>query len=571
MNQKVNEFKKWDTHHHINPPFYVEYVTKYGHEKVYELPQAKWSEKMMLGWMDDLNLEKAILSISMPGLNYGNNEESRAISRKCNDYMAELIKKHPDRLGAFAAMPLPDVDGAVDELKYALDELKFDGIGLLSNLNYHYLGDKSFEPFYEEANKREAVIYIHPARPKNSIPYGLLNYTYYLKMDTAKTIIDFMRSGYHKKYSKIKFILSHGGGVLPAVFPTVINALKKENPNIEKEFEQWRHQLFADTALIPYADEMLPTTLRFFGANHVVFGTDLCWVPKKYKYFVTKLAEFNASRKVFEDIYINNVKALFSKKKVEYKPFNIQPASVSRKKGNINHHSHVNPSKVVEFIKSKTGLSLDDLQVRNEITRKDQNSMLSMEIPQLWSMNVRDRQQALRLYNETVSDMKRKSKVKTRVLGAIDVEDQDFSIKEIDYCLNQLNMDGICLYVKIVGKKYEDMFHAKLLEKLEQVNVPVVIHPKASDGIPLYNEQYFDAVGYLFSLIYLDHFEHMNKVNYIPTHTGGMLDFLSHAVSTMHYIDPETHAPRIGKVIWELVIKKKELVHDYIKQLKCIY
>jgi len=316
---------------------------------------------------------------------------------------------------------------------------------------------------------------------------------------------------------------------------------------------------------------MLPTTLKFFGANHVVFGSDLCWAVQKIKYSISQLSELNVSKKVFDDIYSNNARACFTKKKVEYKPFNIEPASAKRKKGSINYHSHVNPSKVVEFVKGKTGLSLSDLEVQDEITRKDQNSMLSMEIPQLWSMNVRDRQQALRLYNETVSEMKKKSKVKTGVLAAIDAEDPNNSIKEIDYCLNKLNMDGISLYVKTVGNEYKDMFDTKLLEKLEQVNVPVVIHPKASDGIPLFNEQYFDAVGYLFSLVYTDRFEHMNKVNYIPTHTGGLLDFLSHAVSTMHYIDPETQKVRVGKVIWEMVIKKKELVHDYIKQLEYIY
>jgi len=106
MKQKVNEFKKWDTHHHINPPFYVDHISKYGYQKVYGLPQPKWSEKIMFGWMDELNLEKVIMGISMPGVHFGDDAASRAISRKCNEYMAELIKKKPNRLGAFATVPL---------------------------------------------------------------------------------------------------------------------------------------------------------------------------------------------------------------------------------------------------------------------------------------------------------------------------------------------------------------------------------------------------------------------------------------------------------------------------------
>lgn len=82
------------------------------------------------------------------------------------------------------------------------------------------------------------------------------------------------------------------------------------------------------------------------------------------------------------------------------------------------------------------------------------------------------------------------------------------------------------------------MLDQRLLKKLEEVNVPVIIHPKQSSGAPLYNDNYLDSVAYIFSMIYEDYFEHLNKVNYIPTHTGGLLDFLSHPVNTMYYINP---------------------------------
>ena len=48
---------------------------------------------------------------------------------------------HPDRFGGFACLPLPDVDGSLEELRYALDVLHLDGVVLFSNALGVYLGD----------------------------------------------------------------------------------------------------------------------------------------------------------------------------------------------------------------------------------------------------------------------------------------------------------------------------------------------------------------------------------------------------------------------------------------------
>lgn len=571
MKQKINEFKKWDTHHHISPPFFEEFIIKNGNKDVYGLPHAKWSPKLMLNWMNNINIEKAILSFSLPGIYYGDIAETKAMARKCNEYMAELIKQYPDRLGGFATLPLPDPNASIEELKYALDTLKLEGLGLLSNAGYKYFGDESYEPFWEEVNKRKLVVYVHPVQPEEGVNYTLLNYTYYLKMDTTKTIVDFMRSGYHKKFPDIKFFLSHGGGGMPKVMMSALKGLEKENPNIMNEFEAWRSQLFADTALVGYPDEMLPEVLNFFGANHVIFGTDLCWAPDKYKYFVQQISQLDLSRSAFENLYSNNVKAAFTDKKIPFKPLNVQVTARKRSIGTVNHHVHVNPKKVTEFVTDKLGRTLDMNVKDSEIMEKHNNAMVSMDIPELWQLPAKERREALKLYNQTIAMMKEEAKSKAGVFAAIDLDDPKYSLEEIEYCLKQLDMDGVCLYVKIVGKNYGEMFDEKLLEKLEKINVPVLIHPKDSNAKPVLDFNYHDSLSYMYSLLYLDKLEHMKKVNYIPTHTDGLLDFLARASNSMYYIDPETHKPRIGKIIWELLIKKREVFKDYVKELKHVY
>ncbi|WP_457833211.1 amidohydrolase family protein, partial [Staphylococcus aureus] len=82
----------------------------------------------------------------------------------------QIIKEYPNRFGAFATLPLPDVDSAIEEVKYALDNLQLDGVGLLSNYNEVFLGDPQFEPLMKVLDERATVVFIHPSTPPDYVP-----------------------------------------------------------------------------------------------------------------------------------------------------------------------------------------------------------------------------------------------------------------------------------------------------------------------------------------------------------------------------------------------------------------
>ncbi|MEN6591662.1 MAG: amidohydrolase family protein [Methanobacterium sp.] len=98
-------------------------------------------------------------------------EFARRLSRKTNEIYAGLIENHPERFGAFATLPLPDVDAAFEELEYALDVLKLDGVFLLSNYDGYYPGDTRFERLFSELNRRKVAVSVHPATPLASRKY----------------------------------------------------------------------------------------------------------------------------------------------------------------------------------------------------------------------------------------------------------------------------------------------------------------------------------------------------------------------------------------------------------------
>jgi predicted TIM-barrel fold metal-dependent hydrolase len=139
------------------------------------------------------------------------------VARMCNEFQASLTRDHPSRFGAFALLPLPDVEASMREMAYALDVLKMDGIGLFSNQGNVYLGDPRLDPLFEELSRRKAVVFVHPAhccapQEKNlGAPDGIVEYV----IDTTRAIVNLLYNGTLDRYPDIRMIVSHAGGTVP--------------------------------------------------------------------------------------------------------------------------------------------------------------------------------------------------------------------------------------------------------------------------------------------------------------------------------------------------------------------
>jgi 6-methylsalicylate decarboxylase len=210
-----------DVHHHIVPDEYVRALADKGITKAVGAPLPKWSLGATLDVMDENGIAAAIVSISAPGVYFAHISEplkfAKELSRRTNEICAEFIHRQPGRFGAFATLPLPDIDAALAELEHALDRLALDGVILLSNYGGYYLGDPKFEALFAELNRRKSVAFIHPASPPGceksylGLPEAMLDVCF----DTTRTAFSLIVNGVTKRYPDVRFILAHAGGAVP--------------------------------------------------------------------------------------------------------------------------------------------------------------------------------------------------------------------------------------------------------------------------------------------------------------------------------------------------------------------
>src|ERR1051326_2300075 len=118
-----------DVHHHFYAPEYLAVMGEMGKRPVVR----DWTVSRSLEEMDKNGVASAVLSLSPPGLHHVGTDETRRLARAVNEHAAKLRSTHPARFGHFASVPLPDVDGTLAEIAYALDQLKADGVQLMSS------------------------------------------------------------------------------------------------------------------------------------------------------------------------------------------------------------------------------------------------------------------------------------------------------------------------------------------------------------------------------------------------------------------------------------------------------
>jgi predicted TIM-barrel fold metal-dependent hydrolase len=266
--------RRIDVHHHVVPPVHAEALARH------KAGGTRWTLEGSLADMEKAGVDTAIVSVLNPGVWFGKvDEEARQLARACNEWSANLERDHPGRFKSFAVIPLPDTEGSLREIEYALDVLKAQGVALWTVYSGKYLGDPAFAPVFEELNRRKAVVYTHPTVPDccdnlvKGVPVSTLEYAH----DTTRTIASlvFGEGNTALRFPDVKFIWSHSGGTLPFLTSRFVELSQRERdkPKFPEGPMPIFRRFFYEIAQ-GNTPAQLDGLMRMVDISHVMFGSD---------------------------------------------------------------------------------------------------------------------------------------------------------------------------------------------------------------------------------------------------------------------------------------------------------
>lgn len=287
--------RKLDLHTHYYPPIYF--------DKIRELPSEFSFDKSPSGQtiityrgarffgvtppmtdvaqriadMDRVGIDVEVVSLSTPNVFFADAQRQPEIARIVNDAYAELIAKHPARFKAFASIPMDAPGEALKELHRAINDLKLNGVILLSNIGGQPLTSPVYRPFFEEANRMKLCILLHPMLPANADPFReyVLGPIVGFIFDTTLAVARMCFDGMFRDLPDIRWIVAHLGGAVPYLMERIDNGWRdfaECRTKIDELPSTYLKKLYYDT--VNFNQHMLTMVREMIGADHMVMGSD---------------------------------------------------------------------------------------------------------------------------------------------------------------------------------------------------------------------------------------------------------------------------------------------------------
>jgi aminocarboxymuconate-semialdehyde decarboxylase len=227
--------------------------------------------------MDCVGIDVEVLSLSTPNVFFADGARQAEVARIMNDAYAELIARHPTRFKGFASIPMDDPDAALREVYHAIDDLKLNGVILLSNIRGRALTDPMYRPFFEEANRMGLCIFLHPMLPAHAAPFNeyVLGPLVGFPFDTTLAVARMCFSGMLRELPDIKWVIGHLGGAIPYLMERLDSGFRdfaECRVKIDAPPSTYLKRLHYDT--VTFSPHNLRLAYDLVGPDHMVMGSD---------------------------------------------------------------------------------------------------------------------------------------------------------------------------------------------------------------------------------------------------------------------------------------------------------
>jgi predicted TIM-barrel fold metal-dependent hydrolase len=264
-----------------------------------------------LAMMDAEGIDVTVLSTNFPGPELLGSE-GPALARMMNDYIADVVRRYPDRFIGLAVLPTQDMDAALKEFHRAIEELHLNGLMLFSNQNGRFADEPEFLPLFETAERLGTPVVLHPTHPvtyEATRGYQMTTGLGWM-FDTTIALARMILAGVLERHPTLKVVCPHVGGTLPYLIGRIdhqVCVLGRGGANITKPPSEYLRTVYLDTVSV--MGLAIRYAYDFVGADRLLFATDHPWVaPELIRGEIRKLKlPAEDERKIFGE----NARRLF--------------------------------------------------------------------------------------------------------------------------------------------------------------------------------------------------------------------------------------------------------------------
>jgi predicted TIM-barrel fold metal-dependent hydrolase len=176
--------------------------------------------------------------------------------------------------------------------------------------------------------------------------------------------------------------------------------------------------------------------------------------------------------------------------------------------------------------------------VAKSLDTMDQNdvalAILSLSSPALCGLSSEKQARLARYCNEYAAAVMQDHPGRFGSFATLPLPDIDASLRELDYSLDNLSCNGVCLLSNYAGRYLGESDFAPILEELNRRRSIVFVHPTtpepqaATVGLPAASLEFpFDTTRTIASLLFSGAFARYRQIRFIFAHAGGVIPFLA--------------------------------------------
>jgi len=238
-----------------------------------------WNHQKRIQECDSTSVDVQVLSTIPVLFSYwAKDDEGLTLSRFLNDHISEVVRKTPNRFIGLGTVPLQNPNMAIEEMDRIVNELKFPGIEIGSNVNNENLSDKEFHPIFEHAEKIGCSIFIHPweMMGQNDMQKYWLPWLVGMPAETSRAICSIIFGGILDKYPALKIAFAHGGGAFPFTIGRIDHGFHVR-PDLcavdnEKLPSSYLKHFYVDSLV--HNETALSFLINRLGENQIALGSD---------------------------------------------------------------------------------------------------------------------------------------------------------------------------------------------------------------------------------------------------------------------------------------------------------